>query len=113
MLFAAYPDDRVIDRIADFEDSMKRNDRFIRPFNFLNGEVRFAEVLNAGSSDDFHVARCTPVPICYHVVLRPLIGIPTKSVENILEGMNHGFSSAMSVTGFSSTKPLLVRLRRV
>jgi hypothetical protein len=91
LLFAACPDDGVVGRIADFEDSVKRNDRFICPINFLNGEVRFAEVLNAGSSDDFHVAGCTPVPICYHVVLRPLIGIPTKPVENILEGMNHGF----------------------
>ncbi len=70
---------------------MKRNDRLIRPINFLNGEVRFAEVLNAGSPDDLHVAGCTPVPICYHVVLRLLIDVPTKPVENILEGMNHGF----------------------
>ena len=91
MLFATDPNDRIIDRIADFEDSMKRNDRFIRPVDFLNGEIRFTEVLDARSSDDFHVAWCAPVPICYHVVLRLLIDIPTKSVENILERMNHGF----------------------
>jgi hypothetical protein len=113
MLFAADPDDRIIGSIADFEDSVKRDDRFICPVNFLKGKVGFAKVLNAGSSDDFHVAWCAPVSIGYLVIFRVLIGVPTQPVENILEGMNHDFSSAVSVTGFSSTKPLLVRLRRV
>jgi hypothetical protein len=53
------------------------------------------------------------VSIGYLVIRRVLIFVPAKPVENILEGMNHSFSSAVSVTGFSSTKPLLVRLRRV
>ena len=92
---------------------MKGDERFICSINFLNGEVRFAEALNAGSSDDFHVAGCTPVSIGYHIVLRLLIDIPTKPVQNILEWMNHSFFIAVSVTEFSSTKPLLVRLRRV
>lgn len=70
---------------------MKRDDGFIRPVNFLNGEVRFTKLLNARRTDNFHIPRCTPVPVRYHVVLRLLIDIPTKSVENILEGMNHGF----------------------
>jgi hypothetical protein len=52
------------------------------------------------------------VSIGYLVIRRVLILVPTKPVENILERMNHSFSSAVSVTGFSSTKPLLVRLRR-
>ena len=91
---------------------MKRDERFIRPANFLKGKVRFTKALNAGSSNDFHVAGCTPVSIGYLVIRRVLILVPTKPVENILERMNHSFSSAVSVTGFSSTKPLLVRLRR-
>jgi hypothetical protein len=70
---------------------MKRDDSFIRPVSFLEGKVGFAKVLNAGSSNDFHVAACTPVPIGYLVIFRVLIDVPTKSVENILEGMNHGF----------------------
>ena len=92
---------------------MKWDERFIRPVNFLNSEVGLTKVLDAGSSNDFHVAGCTPVSIGDLVIRRVLILIPTKPVENILEGMNHSFSSAVSVTGFSSTKPLLVRLRRV
>lgn len=91
MLFAAYPDDRIIDRIADFENSVKRNERFICPINSLKCEVGLAKALNARSLDDLHVARCTPVPIGYHVILRLLIDIPTKPVENILERMNHEF----------------------
>ena len=91
MTFAAYPDDRVIGGIADFEDSVKRDDGFIRPSNFLNGEVRFAKLLNARRTDNLHIPRCTSVPVRYHVVLRLLLGVPTKPVENILEGMNHGF----------------------
>lgn len=70
---------------------MKRDDGFIRPVNFLNGEVRFSKLLNARRTDNFYIPRCTPVPVRYHVVLRLLIDIPTKSVENILEGMDHGF----------------------
>jgi len=92
---------------------MKRDERFIRPVNLLNGKVGLAKLPDAGSSNDFHVAGCTPVPIGYLIICRVLVNVPTKPVENILEGMNHGFSSALSVTGFSSTKPLLVRLRRV
>jgi len=92
---------------------MKRDEKFIRPVNFLKGKVGFAKVLNVRSSHDFHVAGCTPVSIGYLVIRRVLIFVPAKPVENILEGMNHSFSSAVSVTGFSSTKPLLVRLRRV
>jgi hypothetical protein len=87
----AYPDYGAIQRIADFEYSMKGDERFICSINFLNGEVRFAEALNAGSSDDFHVAGCTPVSIGYQIVLRLLIDIPTKPVQNILEWMNHSF----------------------
>ena len=70
---------------------MKRNKRFIRPVNFLNGEVRFTKLPNARRTDNFHIPRCTPVPVRYHVVLRLLSGVPTKPVENILERMNHGF----------------------
>ena len=70
---------------------MKRDDGFIRPINFLNGEVRFTKLLNARRTDDLHITRCTPVPVRYHVVLRLLSGVPTKPVENILEGMNHRF----------------------
>ncbi len=92
---------------------MKRDERFIRPVNFLKCKVGFAKVLNVGSSNNFHVAWCAPVSIGYLVICGVLIGVPTKPVENILERMNHGFSSGVSVTGFSSTKPLLVRLRRV
>lgn len=70
---------------------MKRDDGFICPVNFLNGEVRFSKLLNARRTDNLHITRCTPMPIRYHVVLSLLIDIPTKSVENILEGMNHRF----------------------
>lgn len=70
---------------------MKRNQSFVRPVNFLNGEVRFTKLLNARRTDIFRIPWCTSVPVRYHVVLRLLSGVPTKPVENILEGMNHGF----------------------
>jgi hypothetical protein len=53
------------------------------------------------------------VAIGYQVVVQVLVGCPTESIENILERVNHRFSSSASVTGFLSTKPLLVRLQRV
>jgi hypothetical protein len=31
------------------------------------------------------------VPICYHIILGVFVAIPTKPVENVLEGMNHRF----------------------
>ena len=70
---------------------MKRNDGFIRAIHFLNGEVRFAQILDAGRTDHFHVIRCPSVPVRYHIVLGVFVAVPTKPVENILEGMNHGF----------------------
>ncbi len=70
---------------------MKRNERFIRTINFLNGEVGFAKFLNVRGANDLHIPWCAPVPVHYLVILRFLVGVPTKSVENILEGMNHGF----------------------
>gem|GEM_PF-4459177 len=70
---------------------MKRNDRFIRSIYLLNGEVRFTKILNCRRTDDFHVIRCSSVPVRYHVIFGILVAVPTKPVENILEGMNHRF----------------------
>jgi len=70
---------------------MKRNDRFIWSIYVLNGEVRFTKILNGRCTDDLHVIRCSSVPVRYHVIFGVLVVVPTKSVENILEGMNHRF----------------------
>jgi prephenate dehydrogenase len=51
--------------------------------------------------------------ISYEVIIQVLVAGPTESIENILQRVNHRFSSSAPVTGFLSTKPLLVRLQRV
>jgi hypothetical protein len=87
---------------------VKRNKRFI--VVGLNCEVRLAKPVNLGSVNSHNITRRAPVTVSYNVIIRFFTGVPPQPIENILERVNHGLSSTVSVTEFESTKPLLVRL---
>ena len=54
----------------------------------LNYEVRFSKTLDKGSAYLFNIVRRASMAVSYQVIVRVLFAIPSKPVENILEGMN-------------------------
>ena len=92
---------------------MKWDDRFIRVTLALNCEVRLSKPSNPGSPDPHYITRRAPMAVSYNIISRFFTGVPPEPIENILEWVNHRFSSTVSVTEFESGKPLLVRLSPV
>ena len=85
---AANPNRRVSCGVANLKNSVKWYQRLLTGFA-LNYEVGFSKTLDKGGTYLSFVVRSAPVPIGYQVMVRVLFAVPSKPVENILEGMNH------------------------
>lgn len=59
--------------------------------------------MNFGRFHSFYVVWCSSMAICYDVILRIFSLVPTKPVENILEGVDHVFHQRGLVTGVGGT----------
>jgi len=84
---AANPYRRVFCSVVNLKNSMKWYQSLLTGFA-LDDEVRFSQTLDKGGAYLFCVVRGASVSVSYQVVVRILFAIPSKSVENILEGMN-------------------------
>ena len=92
---------------------MKWDKRFLRIAFAFNCEVRLSKPSNPGSQDPHYIIRRAPMAVGYNIIIRFLTSVPPEPIENILEWVNHRFSSTVCVTEFEGSKPLLVRLSPV
>ena len=96
----AYPERRSIDRVLYLQDSVKWDDRFLNLGAFLQREIGFAEPSNHRGPYFLLVTRRSSVAIGDQVVFWFFLLVPAKSVQNILEWVNHGFHQCSVVTKF-------------